>query len=120
MKRLLPLAWLALAASAAHALPSDVKTLAQFDLGYAKCEARFAHMRGQRDAAYLALWKAPANARQRDELARVRKSAAYKRERLAAQKALAPEDAQTERKIRQQCQATWGELQRSRQRKVNA
>jgi hypothetical protein len=112
MRTLPALALLALAASSAHALPA-VKTLAQFDLGYAKCEARYAHMKGHADEAYLALWKIKPDAQQRAELAKQRKSAAYRDERNKAQKAMDKPSAEVDKKIDQQCQATWSELQRN-------
>lgn len=109
---LLAPALLAFAAATAHALPA-VKTLAQFDLGYAKCEARFAHMKGHGDEAYLALWKIKADAQRLDELAKQRKSAGYREERSKAQKAMAKPSAELDEKINRQCQATWSELQRN-------
>ena len=105
---------LALAAGAAQALPSDVKTLAQFDLGFAKCESRFAHMKGRADEAYLGLWKVKVDAARRAELSKVRKGAAYKAESDKAKKRLAKETPAVEEKIRQQCEGTWAEAQRNR------
>lgn len=105
---------LALTTGTAQALPSDVKTLAQFDLGFAKCEARFAHMKGRTDEAYLGLWKVKVDAARRAELAKVRKSAAYKAESEKARKNLAKETPEVEEKIRQQCEGTWAEAQRNR------
>lgn len=105
-------ALLALTAGSAHALP-DVKTLARFDLGYAKCEARYAHMKGHADEAYLALWKIKPDAQQRAELAKQRKSTAYRDERSKAHKTLAKPSAELDEKINRQCQATWSELQRN-------
>ncbi|MET0335629.1 MAG: hypothetical protein ABW190_15260 [Rhizobacter sp.] len=113
MKPLITLALLALVAGSAHA-ESAVKRLAQFDLGFAKCEARFAHMKGHRDEAYLALWKVRYTPAQRASLEQQRHSAKYQEERAKAQKALEPETPALEEKIRNQCQATWSELQRNR------
>jgi hypothetical protein len=112
MRTPLAFALLALAAGAAHALP-PVKTLAQFDLGYAKCEARYAHMKGRGDDAYLVLWKIRPDAQQRDALAQQRSSAAYRSERAKAQKAMAKPSAKLDEKLERQCQATWSELQRN-------
>ncbi|HEY0819467.1 MAG TPA: hypothetical protein VGD46_11860 [Rhizobacter sp.] len=111
MKRLLAPALFALAGTA-HALP-PVKTLAQFDLGYARCEARYAHMKGQGDDAYLVLWKIRPDAQQRDALARQRSTAAYRSERAKAQKTMAKPSPKLDEKLERQCQATWSELQRN-------
>ena len=113
MKPLLTLALLALATGSAHAEP-DVKRLALFDLGFAKCEARYAHMKGHRDEAYLALWKVRITPEQRAALAQQRKSAKYQQERSKAQKSLAADSPALDEKIRNQCSATWSELQRNR------
>ncbi len=108
------LALLGLLATSAQALPSDIKVLAQFDLGYAKCEARFPHMRGQRDKAYLALWKVKPDAQRRAELGSARKSNKYRKERELAQKAIGQDNSpEMEEKLSQQCQATWAEAQRN-------
>ncbi|MBX3625148.1 MAG: hypothetical protein KF892_09065 [Rhizobacter sp.] len=112
MKTLFAPALLAFAAAAAHAGPS-VKTLAQFDLGYAKCEARFAHMKGHGDEAYLALWKIKPDEKQRAELAKQRSSARYRDERSKAMKTMAKPSPALDEKLRRQCDATWSELQRA-------
>jgi hypothetical protein len=112
MKTLLASAVLTLAATASHAGPS-VKTLAQFDLGYAKCEARFAHMKGRADDAYLALWKIKADDKQRAELAKQRSTSRYREERNKAQKAMAKPSPALDDKLNKQCSATWSELQRA-------
>ncbi len=112
MKTLFVSAVLTLAATAVHAGPG-VKTLAQFDLGYAKCEARFAHMKGKGDEAYLALWKIKADEPHLAELARQRSSARYRDERAKAQKAMAKPSPALDEKLRHQCDATWSELQRA-------
>jgi hypothetical protein len=108
------LALLALMATTAQALPSTTKVLAQFDLGYAKCETRFPHMRGHRDDAYLALWKAKPDAKNRAELATVRKGGKYQQERRLALKSMDKSGgAELEEKLKRQCQATWGETVRN-------
>lgn len=112
MKTLFVPALLALATSAAQALPS-VKTLAQFDLGYARCESRFEHMKGRGDDAYLALYKIAPDAKQRAALARQRKTALYRDERAKAQKAMAKPSPELDEKVGLQCEATWSELQRN-------
>lgn len=115
MRTSITLALLGLLASTAQALPSDIKVLAQFDLGYAKCEARFAHMRGHRDEAYLALWKVKPDAARRAELSTVRKSSKYKQERQLALKSMSAEGGpELEEKLKRQCQATWAEAQRNK------
>ncbi len=114
MRTSITLALLGLLATSAQALPSDLKVLAQFDLGYAKCEARFPHMRGQRDQAYLALWKVKPDTQRRAELANARKSNKYRKERELAQKAMGQNNSpEMEEKLNQQCQATWAEAQRN-------
>lgn len=113
MKTWTTLALLGLALGTAHAEP-DVKKLAQFDLGFAKCEARFAHMKGHRDEAYLALWKVRFTPEQQARLAQLRKSAKYSQESSKAQKAMAKSTPALEEKIGSQCQATWSEVQRNR------
>lgn len=114
MKNRITLALLGLLATSAQALPTDVKVLAQFDLGYAKCEARFPHMRGQRDQAYLALWKVKPDAQRRAQLTSARKSNKYRKERHLAQKAMRQDKSpEMEEKLKQQCEATWAETQRN-------
>ena len=114
MRTLIALALLGSLSAAAHALPSDVKVLAQFDLGFAKCEARFPEMRGHGDEAYLALWKIKPDDKARAELAKARKSGPYKQERQAAQKTESKSTSpEVESKLKQQCQATWAEAQRN-------
>lgn len=112
MRNLFTSAVLTLAATAVHAGPS-VKTLAQFDLGYAKCEARFEHMKGRGDDAYLALWKIKADDKQRAELAKQRSTPRYREERSKAQKTMAKPSAALDDKLKKQCSATWSELQRA-------
>ncbi len=119
MRALLLPALLVVACGTAQA-QHTVKTLAQFDLGYAKCEARFAHMKGHGDDAFLALWKTRPDAQQRANLARLRKSAAYQEERRKAQAAMARPSPEIDEKIRRQCQATWRELQSRSARRAPA
>jgi hypothetical protein len=114
MRTSITLALFALTATAAQALPSSVKVLAQFDLGYAKCETRYPHMRGHRDEAYLALWKVKPEPKRLAELASVRKGVKYKQERQLALKAMDNSNSpELEEKIKRQCQATWGEAMRN-------
>jgi hypothetical protein len=115
MRTLIALALLGLLSTTAHALPSDVKVLAQFDLGFAKCETRFPHMQGHRDEAYLALWKVKPDDKARTELARARKSSQYKQERQAALEVQDNSNSpEMEARLNKQCQATWNEAQRNK------
>ena len=114
MRTLIALAALSLLANSVQAMALDAKTLAQFDLGFTKCEKRFADMQGHRDEAYLALWKIKPDSKTLAELADLRKSAKYKSEHQLALKSTSakPDD---EKKLKQQCDATWGEALRNRQ-----
>lgn len=114
MRTPIALALLGLLTASAHALPSDVKVLAQFDLGFAKCESRFPHMKGHTDEAYLALYKVKPDQKARTELAQARKSSKYKQERQAALKTQDNSGSpELEEKLKLQCQATWSEAQRN-------
>ena len=58
MKRVaLLLAGVALQAGVANAASFDSRGVARFDVGYARCEAKFAPMKGHRDEAYLAVYR---------------------------------------------------------------
>lgn len=105
---------LALATPVAWALSVDAKALARYDSSYVVCEATFPEMRGHRDEAYLSLWRAKADAANRAQLADVRKGAAYRAERarLAQTNAKASASAASS-PVKQQCQALWGEAQRT-------
>jgi hypothetical protein len=101
-----------LAAPLAQAMTIDPKALARFDHGYTACEAKNPAMKGQRDQAYLSLWKVKADSKARAELAAARKTAAYRGEQSAVQK----RDARgagpaASSPIEQQCQALWAETQ---------
>jgi len=114
MRTSIALALLGLFAATAHAAPADPKVLAQFDLGYVKCENRFPEMRGHRDEAYLALWRIKADAKTSAELDKVRKSDKYKKERQLAVKAMDKATGpEVESKLKQQCDATWAEVKRN-------
>jgi len=105
------LAW---ATPAAWALSIDAKALARYDNSYVVCESAFPEMRGHRDEAYLSLWRAKADAANRAQLAGVRKGAAYKAERNRIVKTAATASAPAASSpIKQQCQALWGEAQRT-------
>ena len=95
----------------------DARGLARFDLGYARCEARYAHMKGARDEAYLAAYRVKADEAARSRLAEIRRGAAYRKEQRSAQaesakaaKAAPPASSP----IEHQCQALWTQVQRAR------
>lgn len=101
-----------LAAPLVQAMSIDPKALARFDHGYTVCEAKNPAMKGQRDQAYLSLWKVKADSKARGELAAVRKSAAYRTEQASVQKRDARGAApKASSPIEQQCQALWAETQ---------
>jgi hypothetical protein len=105
---------LALASASAQALTIDAKALARFDNSYLRCEALFPDMRGQRDEAYLSLWRVRADEKARAELSSARKSAAYQAERRRVQQAEAKGTAPAASSpIEQQCQALRGEARRN-------
>jgi len=106
------------AAPPAQAMSIDPKALARFDHGYTVCEAKNPAMKGQRDPAYLSLWKVKADSKARAELAAARKTAAYRAEQVAVQKRDAKGAAPAASSpIEQQCQALWAEAQRMGQKK---
>jgi len=93
----------------AHAAPMNAKGLARFDVGYAKCEQRYEYMRGHADEAYLGLWKLKADEKGRARLAALRKKPAYEAEKKKASKDLEKPAPELEKKLEQQCQATWAQ-----------
>lgn len=104
---------LLMAATAPGATPSRAKSLAQFDVGYAKCEQRFEHMRGHRDEAYAGLYRLKLDAATREQLAAARKSAEYKSaSRNAKQTLTKDKSADLDKRLDQQCQALWREASR--------
>lgn len=107
--------WLLAVPLAASAGGFDAAGLARFDLGYSRCEARFAHMKGGRDEAYLAAYRVKADDSARKRLAALRDSAAYRKERRGAQAAApAASAASAASPIEHQCQALWAQVQRAR------
>lgn len=93
----------------------DARGLARFDTGYARCEARFEHMNGARDEAYLAAYRVKADAAARARLAELRRGAAYRKELRAAQaEAAKPAAPAASSPLEHQCQALWGQVQRAR------
>ena len=116
MKRAVVLAALAVPLAVA-AGGFDARGLARFDLGYGRCEARFAHMKGARDEAYLAAYRVTADEAARKRLAALRDSAAYRKERRTAQaEAASPaaSAASAASPLAHQCQALWSQVQRAR------
>ena len=114
MRRVVVLCLLA-APLAASAGGFDAAGLARFDLGYSRCEARFAHMKGARDEAYLAAYRVKADDSARKRLAALRDSAAYRKERRGAQAAVpAASAASAASPLEHQCQALWAQVQRAR------
>ncbi len=109
---------LTLAASVAQAMTVDPKALARFDHGYTVCETKNPAMKGQRDQAYLSLWKVKADTQARAELAAARKTAAYRSEQAAVQKRNAQGAAPAASSpIEHQCQALWAEAQGAAKKK---
>lgn len=116
----LPTAFLlfALAAPLAQAMSIDPKALARFDHGYIVCEAKNPAMKGQRDEAYLSLWKVKPDPKARLELAAARKTASYRSEQAKVQKRDAKDAAPAASSpIEQQCQALWAETQGTAKKK---
>ncbi len=95
----------------------DAGGLARFDAGYARCEARFAPMKGTRDEAYLAIYRVKADEAGRKRLAALRREPDYGKELRRAQAATAKaaaSAASASSPLDQQCRALWGEVQRAR------
>jgi hypothetical protein len=105
----------ALQGSAVFAASFDARSVARFDVGYARCEAKSAQMRGHRDEAYLAIYRIKADDKARARLAGLRRSPAYQQERRAAlAQAALPASAAASSPLEHQCQALWAETQRAR------
>lgn len=101
------------AATSAQAIAIDAKALARFDVGYVDCETRYPEMRGQRDAAWLSLWRVRADERTRAQLAQARQSGDYTAERKRVLKAKAAGQAPAASSpVEQQCQALRAQTQR--------
>jgi hypothetical protein len=98
----------------AAAASLDARGLARFDAGYARCEARYAHMKGARDEAYLAAYRLKADAESRARLAALRRSAEYRQEQRAVRAAASGPATAASSPLAHQCQALWAEVQRAR------
>ena len=94
-----------------QAKPLDPAALARFDAGYARCEQKFEQMRGHADEAYLGVYKLKVDEKNRGRLAELRKKPAYAAEKAKADKRLRKPSAEVDKKLDQQCQATWGQVQ---------
>jgi hypothetical protein len=91
----------------------DARGVARFDVG---CALRpSSQMRGHRDEAYLAVYRIKADDKGARGWPRLRRSAAYQKERRAALGAAAqPASAAASSPLEHQCQALWAETQRAR------
>lgn len=109
------------AAAPALAAPLDAPAVARFDVGYARCEQRYPHMRGHRDEAYLALWRMQADEGNLARLAKLRQSASYRKEQQRfARASTGPAAPAASSPIQQQCQALWAEKTKADSRKAAA
>lgn len=104
----------ALQAATALAASFDSRGVARFDVGYARCEAKFADMKGHRDEAYLAVYRMKADDKSLARLAALRRTAEYQKERKAALAARPPVAAASAASspLEHQCQALWAETRR--------
>lgn len=103
---------LALSTLAAQAMSVDAKNLARYDLSYVECEARNPQMKGQRDQAYLSLYRVRADKQSLADLAKARKSEAYKAERAAALKAAPNGVYPASSPLSHGCDALWAEARK--------
>jgi hypothetical protein len=94
----------------------EPKSLARYDVSFGRCEKLYPDMKGHRDEAYLALWRAKPNEKTKARLAEARGSATYKAEREIAlaggTKSSAPGAAKT---FENECSALRGEWKRASQ-----
>ncbi len=96
----------------------DAKALARYDISYARCEARFADMRGHRDEAYLDLWRIRSDDKSAARLAGVRGGTVYRTERQLVLKGSASSSvAAASATLERECQGLWAEHQRVIQNK---
>jgi hypothetical protein len=98
--------------NAPAALPTRVKSLAQFDAGYTRCEKLYPEMRGQGDVVYASLYRLKLDDELRAQLAETRKSAPYKSDRRRAQQTFAKNAAASDvaQRADLQCQALRREI----------
>ena len=99
----------------AHALAIDAKGLARFDISYVKCETYYPDLRGQRDDAYLAMWRLKPTDKLRADLATARRSGIYQAERRRTLDAIGKKAMPAASSpVDQQCQALRNETRRVR------
>jgi len=108
------LAALTLFAGSAQALTLDAKKLARYDASYQRCETMYPEMKGQRDVAYLRLYHVPEDEKMLGKLAALRKSSAYLAEQKRLKKTPVAPASAASGPFAQQCQALWGEAQRTK------
>ena len=120
LKRLVFAALLA-AGSGALAGAFDAAPLARFDAGFERCEQLQPPLRGQRDAAWLALWRTRDDEASRARLAKLRQGEVYRREqRRFAKSRSAPGAAPASSPVAHQCQALLAEKQKAEARQAAA
>jgi hypothetical protein len=105
-------ATMTLVATSAQARLLDPKALARFDLGYARCEARYPYMQGFRDETYLSMWRIKANPKSMADLAKLRSGAAYRSEKQRAAQTAKGAVPAASSPVERECQALWAERQR--------
>lgn len=109
------------AALPACAAALDPLALARFDVGYERCEQLDPQMRGQRDAAWLALWRMRADAANAERLATLRRSAAYRKEQQRFRRESAgPAAKAASSPVAQQCEALWAQKTKADARQAAA
>lgn len=99
----------------------DAAALARFDHGYQRCERIEPSLRGERDAAWLAVWRLRDDDAARARLAQLRQGEAYRREQRRFAKAqAAPSAAAASSPLAHQCQALLAEKQKAQARQASA
>jgi len=97
----------------AQARAFDAKSLARYDISYARCESRYPAMRGHRDEAYLNLWRIRSDDKASTRLEGVRSGAAYRAEKQLVLKGGASSSAPSASSpLERECQGLWAENQR--------
>ena len=121
MLRHIVCAGMLLAGGSACAGAFDAAALARFDSGFRRCEQLEPALRGQRDAAWLALWRTRDDDAGRTRLAQLRQGDAYKREqRRFARSQAASSAAAASSPVSHQCQALLAETQKAQGRQAAA
>lgn len=115
------LAALLAASGSAGAAAFDAAALARFDAGFPRCEQLEPQLRGQRDAAWLAVWRTRDDDASRARLAQLRQGEAYRREqRRFAKSRAAPGAPVASSPVSHQCQALLSEKQKAEARQAAA